>query len=157
MKAVSPRTGMKRRRAGEQGAGEIHRAWGPANGPSIQGSDLFSRIARGSVPTLPESNNERLWIPTEAAHLLIVRSLGSSSLSFFQLYWGIVDKNCINLRCTTWSFDICEMVNCWLLAYNGMFFSLKKEDNLVICNNRMNPSYLLSEMNQTERQADYSP
>lgn len=23
----------------------------------------------------------------------------------FQLYWGMTDKNCIDLRCTTWCFD----------------------------------------------------
>ena len=90
MGAVSPRTGMKHGGGGTVGS----RAQGRSIEPEGQlmvlpyKALLFSLGSPEGVfqPCQNLSNNERLWVPTEAAHFLIVRSLGGSSLSFFQLY-----------------------------------------------------------------------
>lgn len=88
MGAVSPRTGIKHGGVGS-------RAHGRSIEPEGQLMVLPYKALLSSLgspegvfqPCQNFSNNERLWVPTEAAHFLIVRSLGGgSSLSFFQLY-----------------------------------------------------------------------
>ena len=81
MGAVSPRTGIKHGGVGS-------RAHGRSIEPEGQLMVLPYKALLSSLgspegvfqPCQNFSNNERLWVPTEAAHFLIVRSLGGGAV-----------------------------------------------------------------------------